>query len=200
MTTQHRVGGLLLALALCLSGGCAQTQIELDGPAYDSLLSLTSDEEVIVVEGTFRGAPERVTERDLGATFEYEDEQGLDLDLWQFEVTSTVVGEPRLVDGSISVTQIVLPDRGTGGKDEHDSSVTPVYTAQADRRMLLFLRPYPDSGAYAVLGLGVGSFEVAEDGAISAPDGAPDTLVREVRDLATVDAVAARVTELSSSS
>lgn len=193
-----RAARVVLAAAIAaslVSTGCGRTQNEFDGPMYDSIDSLTAQEGVVVVAGVFRGEPGDATERELGATFEFEDQDGLDLEVWQFEVKRTIVGETPTGVGAISVTQIVLPAPSADAQRERsqDEVLEPVYTARAGRESLLFLRAYPDDRTFAVLGLGAGSFEIFADGTISAPEGVDEALAREVRSLGTAEAVVERL-------
>lgn len=200
MWSIRRAFTAVLAGALVLAASaCASQEVSLDGPSYAAISDLVQDPTVIVVTGTFGEHPERVSESELGATFEDQDEQGLDLDLWPFTVTDVLVGDARSLD-TIQVTQIVLPapatDRERGRSEDMQSEVA--YTAEPGRTSVLFLRPYPNESAYAVLGLGVGSFGVAPDGSVTAPREAPTSLADEVRRLGTVSALGDAVRETSS--
>ncbi|WP_454293671.1 hypothetical protein [Salana multivorans] len=157
-------------LSLALLSACTRQEVSLDGPSYASVSDLVQDPAVVVVAGVFGERPERVSESDLGATFEVEDEQGLDLDLWPFTVTEVLVGDEHVAD-TIRVTQIVLPESATHAEQAQDEDMhgEVAYTAEPGRTSVLFLRPYPNESAYAVLGLGVGSLDVAPDGSITAP-------------------------------
>lgn len=184
--TGHRlVRAAAVTLVIAVLASCARQEISLDGPSYGSVGDLAAASEVVVI-GRFCGSPARVTEADLGATFEYKNERGLDLDLWDFTVTEVLEGE---VDNTIRVTQIVLPGVDSVDRADHersDSSESAFYTAESGNRAVLFLRAYPDSSAYAVLGLGLGSIEVGPDGALATPVGAPESLAAEVARLGSV--------------